>query len=93
MPTSTPALADAHAAFATFVKALPPSTAADCVHVVTDLAQGLKAELADAITQGMPNIPLVRKTVIKACIGVTNAVIDNLDSQLAIALLTKKTGA
>ncbi|HEY2481587.1 MAG TPA: hypothetical protein VGI30_05250 [Caulobacteraceae bacterium] len=76
-------LGGATAALRAFAGALPPSTARDCLKVVTDLAVALKAELAGAIALGCPNIPLVRGVIVKAMIAVVGATIDNLVGQLS----------
>ncbi len=83
---TTQSLPGATEALKTFAAPQPPSTAADCLKGVTDLAVALKAELAAAIALGCPNIPLVRGVVVKAMIAVVNATLDNLVGQLSAEL-------
>jgi hypothetical protein len=68
--------------FATFVKSLPPETAADCVKVVKDLAIGLVADLNAAIDLGAPDVPLIRGFIVTEGKTITDDTVNNLVGQL-----------
>jgi hypothetical protein len=85
---STPALIQAQAAVAHFAAALPPGTGADLIQLVTDLAQGVKAELNAAILANAPHIPLVQHFVTGEMVKIADDTVDNAVASLSVSIQT-----
>lgn len=85
-PLATGAAQTALIAAKKFAAALPPSTGADLIQLVQDLAQGVKAELNAAIFAGAPDIPVLRNFVAGEMVKIADDTVDNLVDQLSAAI-------